>query len=439
MALRLSNTGLLLGFLTGLIGLSGPTAAAQPESADRADRTLSGRLSLAQVIEHAVARSPELRAARHEVEARKADRLQARLPDNPALGVEAENISARGSLAEEDREITVRLSQTFDLGRISRARVAARESERAWLELEALEKALRMRARRKFISVLAAQEQLHLARELMGISGRAHALAAAQVTAGKAPPTDSLQTFIALSNARADSGSAADDLALARRDLAAFLGLSRPAFESVEGNLETVRPVPTWEDYAGRIPHSADWKRIGYGVEVGEAEVGAAKGARIPPVTLEAGIRQVPEEDGRSWVAGLSLPIPLWNWNQGGIRAARARKAKAEAESEARRLDLAESLAALHREASVAHRESMMLRDQVLPAAKATQEGLQEAYRLGKFGSLEALEAQRVLFEARVRYLGALKKHHLAMAALEELFPVGPPGSRDAAPDNPSP
>lgn len=430
MASKSLNARLLLAFLSGMPGLS---VSAPPESA------LPGRVSLAQVFEHALAHSPELRAARHEVEAREADFLQARLPENPALGVEAENLSARGSLAEEEREITVRLSQTLDLGRISRARVAARESERARLELEGIERGLRARARQRFISVLAAQEHLVLARELVGISGRAHALAAEKVMAGKAPPTDSLQSFIALSNARADSGTAADDLALARRDLAAILGLPRPTFESVQGGLEALRPVPAWETYASRIPHSADWKRIGYGVVVGEAEIGAAKGARIPTLTLEAGIRQVPEEEGRSWVAGLTLPIPLWNWNQGGIRAARARKAKAEAESESRRLDLVESVAALHREASVAHRESMMLRDQVLPAAKATQEGLQEAYRLGKFGSLEALNAQRALFEARVRYLGALKKHHLAMAALEERLPAGPPYSQDASTDKPSP
>jgi cobalt-zinc-cadmium efflux system outer membrane protein len=424
MASKFLNAGLLLGFLPG------PAFAAPPEGA------LSGRVSLDRVIGYALSRSPEIRAARHEVEAREADYLQSRLPENPALGAEAENLAAQGGLAEEDREITVRLSQTLDPGRFSRASVAAREAELARLELDAVESRLRSRARRQFISVLAAQEHLVLAGELVGLSGRAHALAAEQVAAGKAPPTDSLQSYIALSNARADSGAAADDLALARRDLAAFLGQPRPAFGSVEGDLESLRPVPGWESYASRIPQSAEWKRIGYGVKVGEAGIGAAKAAGLPPITLEAGIRQVPEEDGRSWVAGMSLPLPLWNRNQGGVRAARARKAKAEAESEARRLDLVESLAALHREASVAHRESMTLRDHVLPAAKATHEGLQEAYRLGKLGSLEALDAQRALFEARMRYLGALKNHHLAMAALEELLPAA---TRDSPTGNPSP
>ena len=68
-----------------------------------------------------------------------------------------------------------------------------------------------------------------------------------------------------------------------------------------------------------------------------------------------------------------------------------------------------------------AHQEALVLQAQILPAASATFEGVQEAYRVGKFGSLDALNARRTLFEARAQYLDALEASLAALGELEEL------------------
>lgn len=384
--------------------------------------TLSGTISLSRALELALLQSPEFAASKHEVSARDGEVLQARLPSNPELVIEMENWSATGVLREENQEFTARLIQTLDLSQIPRASVADREKDLARMEMETVRKRIGIRVHQRFISLLAAQERLALSRDLVFLAGAVHGLAAEKVRAGKVPPTDSLQAFIALSLTRIDSGKASHELDLARQELASVCGLPRATYDSADGRLGPVQPLPDWNHLVSRLPSNPEWKQGDLEIKAREAQVRADKMARLPPVTLEAGIRRFPEENGRAWIAGASLPIPIWNWNQGAIRTAKARKAKSDEEAKARRLELMQRLTGLYNQAASSYREASALVSQVLPAATATFQGIQEAYRLGKFGSLDALNAQRSLFEARARYLDALTEYHLAKAELEGML-----------------
>lgn len=416
-------------FVFAWIGLTGAVISAAP------DDSLVGALTLPKVLEFALGHSPEVAAGKHEVKAREGEALQSRLPSNPELEAEAENLDARGSLTGENRTVTFRLRQTLDLSLFPRTTRADRESELARLELESIRLRVRERVRKQFVFLLAAQERIVLAADLKHLAGAAHGMAAEKVRAGKAPPTDSLQTWAALSMARIDSGKAADDLTLVRRGLAAACGLSKATFDSAAGRLGPLTPVPSWESLAGNLVASPEWRMSNLEGTVMDAGIQAEKFARLPPITLEAGLRNVPERDGRAYVAGVTLPLPIWNWNQGAIRSAHARKARKGEEGKARRLEFVERLAGLHSQAASSFREAGLLASQVLPAAMATFEGAQEAYRVGKFSGLDALNAQKALFEARSRYLDALTLHHLAVAGMEEML-----GNGSTDPDgNPKP
>ncbi|MDQ3002975.1 MAG: TolC family protein [Fibrobacterota bacterium] len=421
------RSGLRLGFLWFCL-IPGLKAFASQSD------VLVGSLTLSRALELALSHSPDLAAARHDVVIRAGLVLQARLPGNPELGFEAENLEATGALRDADRELTTRVSQTVDLGIFSRASVAARELESARLELQGVQSQVRTRVRQQFVSMQAAQERLGLSRELVQLAGTALGLAVEKVRAGKAPPTDSLQAFVAFSLARIDSGRAEEVLSQVRRALASACGLAEASFDSVQGRLGPVIPVPEWKTIESGISGTPDWKRSALEGKVRDAELRAEKTARIPPLTLEAGFRHVAGKEGHTLVAGVSLPLPLWNWNQGAIRSARSRKAKSEEEGKAQRIDIRERLAGLHGRAASSYREASLLESQVLPAAGATFEGAREAYRVGKFGSLDVLNAQRSLFEVRARHLDALTEYHLAMSGLAEML-GNPVGASDPGPD----
>jgi len=69
----------------------------------------------------------------------------------------------------------------------------------------------------------------------------------------------------------------------------------------------------------------------------------------------------------------------------------------------------------------------------VLPGAQQTFDAISEGYRLGRFGFLDVLDAQRTLIDAGSQYLRALSDYYKAVANVERLIgaplpaPPGPP------------
>ena len=71
---------------------------------------------------------------------------------------------------------------------------------------------------------------------------------------------------------------------------------------------------------------------------------------------------------------------------------------------------------------AAANIEVTTLKTQVLPGAQSAFEATSKGYRLGKFGFLEVLDAQRTLFGAKAQYLRALSDYHKAVAEVERLI-----------------
>jgi outer membrane protein, heavy metal efflux system len=65
--------------------------------------------------------------------------------------------------------------------------------------------------------------------------------------------------------------------------------------------------------------------------------------------------------------------------------------------------------------------ELTTLREELLPGAKSAFDAATTGYQLGKFGFLDALDAQRTLFRTNQQYVKALAEYHHAIADLERL------------------
>ena len=74
------------------------------------------------------------------------------------------------------------------------------------------------------------------------------------------------------------------------------------------------------------------------------------------------------------------------------------------------------------RHLSAAQRETGILRDKILPAAKSAFEVTNKGYELGKFGYLEVLDAQRTLFQNQILYVRALANYQRLVNEIERLI-----------------
>lgn len=403
----------------GLIGafLASPVRAAKSQ-------VLDGPLTLELALDIALRENPELAALSLERRARVSEVLQAKLPSNPEIEVEVENLAGRGEYGRsQELEITARVRQILEFGtRRSRIRLAEAEKQLAGMDFDSKRFDVLSEVGKAFVEVLAAQERVKQLRGILEMAAQTKEVADQKVQAGKVSPLDALKAGATLSMTQAELGRSETDLNIARKYLAKACG--RASFDStlVEGSLEIMSPVPKWEDVAASIGKNPDLVRLELEKKRQESVLKLEKSARIPPLSVAGGVRQSPHQEGNALTAEISMPLPAWNWNQGSVRAARLRVERAAMDGQAVALELSTRLFEAYGRLSASAREITLLKNDVLPSIEAAYAAAEEGYRAGKYGGLEVMDARRTLSEARRQYLDALTNYHVSRLDVDRLI-----------------
>jgi cobalt-zinc-cadmium efflux system outer membrane protein len=385
----------------------------------------TGALALRDAIALALVGNPELAAFSWNVRAQEALALQAGLRPNPELEFEMENFAGTGALKGFDvTETTILLGQLFELGgkRGKRQELATLTRNLSAWDYETKRLDVYVDVAKSFVNVVAAQEHVALSTELVDLAQEAVARVGARVAAGKDSPVEETKATVTLHTTRLGLERAKRDLEGARKQLAALWGSGLPAFGRAEGDIEEIVPLPAADRLAELTAENPNIARWATEFEERRAAVELADAGKIPDLTVVLGGKHLSEIGESAFVVGLAIPIPLFNRNQGETLAARYRLAQAQAEARAARAQADAALAETYRALSTAHVVATALRDEVLPAAQSAYDTTNEGYRLGKFGFLDLLDAQRTLFEAKKEYINALAAYHRASADMERLI-----------------
>ena len=116
------------------------------------------------------------------------------------------------------------------------------------------------------------------------------------------------------------------------------------------------------------------------------------------------------------------VPLPLFDRNQGNLKEAYQRVDKAVDEQAAMALRLKTELAQSYEAMAAGWNEINILRDEILPGARSAFHVMRRGYELGKFGLLELLDAQRVLFQNQLLYVRALANYQRLINDIERLI-----------------
>ena len=185
--------------------------------------------------------------------------------------------------------------------------------------------------------------------------------------------------------------------------------------------------------------HNPDWRALDAEVRRAGRNVKLARKAYYPDVTVGVDYIDVatssggrsPSDDGKDpVVAMVSLNLPVWRAKlDAGVREARRRKLSAAHARTQKANDLnAELKLALYRFRD-AERKIDLYRDTLLPKARQSFKVTQAAYRTGKAGFSDVVDAQRVLLEFELSAQRALVDRARRLAKLEMLVggEIGPP------------
>ena len=393
-------------------------------------------LTLRDAVNLTLLQNPELAAFAKEMHALEGATLQAGLLRNPELSVNVENtgniqklsgdINSSESVAKEivQQLTTIRVSQLFELGgkRAARVKAALVGEELAATDYEAKRVEMIARVANVFIEVLAAQERFKLAEETRQVAQNVVNTVMGRVQAGKVPPIEETRVKVGLSTALIELEQAQRDLMAARKRLALLWDSSSPQFNKVLGNLGILIAPPSFRMLEERILENPMAIRAMKAIEHRKALVEVQKTRRIPDLILNAGVVHHAILGGNTAVAGLMVPLPLFDRNQGNLREAHQRMDKAVDEQTAMVLRLKTELAQSYETMSAVWNEVNILRNEVLPGAKSAFNITRRGYELGKFGLLELLDAQRLLFQNQLLYVRALANYQRLVNDIERLI-----------------
>lgn len=387
----------------------------------------AGILVLPQALALALTQNPELAAFSWETRAREAATLQARLFPNPTFGANAANFGNKSIRGFDGDVVTLQLSQLIELGgkRAARTEAAALTQELANWDYETKRVDVLTQVSQTFIEVLTAQKRLALTQQTQDLADQVAAAASARVQAGKVSPVEETKARVVRASVRIELMRAQREQEAARKRLAASWGSTAPRFEAVAGDLDTIRPPPSLESLLQRLASNPDLARWTTEITQRQALIAVEKSRAIPDVTATLGASKYLMPDDYALVVGVSMPLPVFNRNQGGILEAERRLTKAEEDRYSAEVRITTVLNTVYQRLAAAHAEVAALRQEVLPGAQSAYDAARTGYRLGKFGFLDVLDAQRTLFGAKAQHLRALADYHQALAEVERLIGGG--------------
>ncbi len=356
-----------------------------------------------------------------------------------------------------DAEITVSLSQTIEIGgkRAKRVRLARQKRELATWDYEAVRADVMAETLAAFVGVVASQERLALARELLTLSERTQHAISIRVDAGKVSPLESNKAAIAVANDRIAVTDAEHRLVAARSRLVSMWGGREAMFTKAAGALGDVYPIPEFETLVDAIGENPDIARWADEIVAREAQFELERAGRFPNPTIWLGISSagLPERETNSFTrnrgAGFDLartqsdfessreerlefgvrwPLPIFNRNQGASEEAQHLVSRAAAQRRVAESNVFAGLSNVHETLAAAKQRAESLQQDVLPLAEETHAKSLRGYEAGKFDLLDVLDAQRAWFRARNNYLDALAAFHQHAVSVERLsgIAIGP-------------
>lgn len=385
------------------------------------DLVRKDELTLEDVLALADRMNPELARERKNVDLATASVWEAQLYPNPSLLLQVEDVRTRNSFGDSKRLAGISFSLALG-GRLGAGRsVAEKEREAAAIGFVWRRREILSLVKRAFASLLVSNRTVELARETRDLAKTLHDVTNERFKAQAVPEMELLKAAVSLAKAEVDLRLAEKDVLVGRKSLHALMGNADLPQEKFSGTLYSRFTLPGFEALRGQVTsvhpllETAVRKK-----EAAELELVLARRERVPDVGLDV----LGGRDSNSQTiveAGISIPLPLFNRNQAKIAKAEIRIDQAKYDVDAVRNELILRLTESYRSFASAQDRVTVYQEEILPKAEKAFGQTNEGYKLGKFGYLDLLDAQRTLAEARIAFAAALGDLNLSALELEKL------------------
>lgn len=381
-----------------------------------------GALTLNQALALAAMHDPKLRGTAWSLRAAAARRSEAGRLSNPALGFEVENVA--GGAGSDLYESTLTLGQTLELGGDRTARAGVAEAARllALAELTSDHLAVLAEVSDRFLDTWQLQERVSRLATAERLAERFIEAAAERFRAGAGPALERTRAEAVLGLRKSERLRAVAEFSAGRQRLAASWGGTDATFDSLVLNPPAMQQLASSEDLLALLDAHPERQRARAVVALESSRLREARAARVPDLDVGVGVRRLSAENITTFLAGVSVPLPLWNSKRGSLEAAEAERHAAIARGEKADVELRARLHAARERYAAAAEAYALVASEVVPKHEDVLAQVVGGYRAGRFTSLEYVEAERSLLEARLHLVDATADAWRARLELERLL-----------------
>jgi cobalt-zinc-cadmium efflux system outer membrane protein len=390
------------------VSLGSAIASAQPPPAP---------LTYQAALELATARNLSLEAARRQRAIREANVKAAGQIENPSILFEASRDTPHEILSIE-------MPVGLGFKRSRRIDLTKEELTLADLDMRIEMRTLRRNLRDAYYGLLAADDYLRLAGEVLAAAERGRQVAQARFDEGAAPRLEVMAAELGAARARADLDLARSARIKAQADLNAVLDQPPATPVALADRLSDPPAAPGFEA-AMALASTANVDLVAAERElaVETRRVDLLRTERWPTPTFSfGGVFNAPGEFKAGAQGGVTVAVPLFSRNQGEIAASLATSSQIQAKRDAVRRMVENQLYGAVSHVDARRRQVEIYRQTLYPTAAAILDLAEESYRLGRATLLALLEAQRSFRDIGREYLQSQIDLQTAIADLEEII-----------------
>jgi len=409
---RFYNAVMLLGIL--MFALIPMTHAA----------SLSGAITLEQVIANVLKHNPQLRMNSYEADAAVSRVLQAGQGKPLEVTLDIQDFAGSGTYNGINRlETTLSLAKVLELGGKSSSRSNLAREHASLLNNMQDSKRMDLLAKvaEQFMRVVVDQHRLEIAREQLKLVKRTHAIVEQRVKVGKSHIAELRREAIALTRSEIDLEHAEHRLAFSRLKLATDWGETKPQFSRARADLFVLPAVQTFEQLEELLVNNPDLTRFATEERVTQARLRLAEARRASDLKLSAGIRHLNERKDGALVLSVSMPIGSASRARPYIDEMEYLSQREPLRYEQQRLTLISSLYEIYQELLHAQGAFKALNQKMIPEAERAVNDYERGYKSGRFSLLELNETQRILLDARLESVVTAANYHRFRIEIERL------------------
>jgi outer membrane protein TolC len=393
------------------------------------DSVPRNKLVLPDLIQAALARNPELVAARKQWEAATNRIAQARSLDDPILSVQLWNVPQPFKATQADNTI-FGLSQSFPFpGKLGlKGEVASRSADMTEQSVRAKERELVARLKQAYYDLFLAQKAVQIHHEQVELLRQFFEITNAKFRAGKGSQADVLKAQVELSmlfqhlpvlEQRRKTAEAMLNTLL-DRDPASPLGMAQePAQLPLEESVDNLHRLA--------LNDRPELKAAELDVQRSEQSRALAQRQYYPDFNVAfQRFQNYQANDGFGAYVAMSIPFAFWTKPKydAGVQEAEAAVAVAQAQQHTlenlTRFQINDLLAKLRATDQVA----TLYRTTILPQAEQSLESARVGYRAGKGGFLDLIDTQRAWRGFQLEYFKALVDRQYRLAELEQVVGI---------------